>query len=884
MLGRIMLWPFRWMFWALFRVLFSQRYWVKLLGESDVLKQPGPYLIMPNHPAFVDPLLVLVKLWPAFQMRPLLLETNFNNPIMAPFGFMLRAIRMPEIARASAIERQRAEAAVAEIVEALKRGENIILWPSGRLSRDGSEKLGGARTAADVLAAVPNVTVVLARTRGLWGSRFSFADKEPFVLHALFTGIALWSSNLFFFAPRRRVTVTLEAFPADKRPEPTREAVNRWLEQWYNADTPRETPTFVPRHFLFGPRTHEYPPPPIPKEFDLTKVKPETITAVTQFVEEKLKRPISESENKAETTLGQLGMDSLDAMDVTLSVEQRFGFSSEAVPKSLGELWALAQGLHERLPPKPAPTGWFAPAPNDDILKIPGETVSEAFLNQAFAHPTQMIVADDLSGGLTYEKLIVGVSVMAARFRDIEAPNVGLMLPASVACDLAFIGLHLAGKVPVVLNWTTGPSNLAHAVKVAGLTHVITSKAFVDRVQPEVPGAKLYFLEELRASVGTFEKLRRLLAVRWLGGLTRRNMLGRISHDPQKPAVILFTSGSEKAPKAVPLTHANIISDQRGCIEALQIGRDNSAIGFLPMFHSFGLTVTGLLPLFVGVRIVHHPDPTDAGGLVRKIAAYKPTIIAGTPTFLGFILDRAKPGDLDSLRTIIIGAEKCPQHMFEKAKQLAPKADVLEGYGITECSPVVSVNRPGRIKHGTIGEPLPGVEVFVSDLETKEKLPEGKMGMLHVAGPTVFPGYLGTDVPSPFEEIDGKKWYVTGDLAALDESGAIVFHGRLKRFLKAGGEMISLPALEEPFTKKYPPTDEGPQVAVEGIETDTGRRIVLFTPLDISLRDANTLLQAEGFRGVMRLDDVKKLDKLPVLGTGKTDYKVLRGMIENPPK
>ncbi|MBA4190787.1 MAG: hypothetical protein C0467_22605 [Planctomycetaceae bacterium] len=880
MINRILLWPFRWFMWAVFRFLFAQRYWVKLIGKAEALAKPGPYLIMPNHPAFVDPLLLLVKLWPSFQMRPLVLETNFNNPVMAPIGYFLHGIRMPEISRASAEERKRAENAVAEIVATLKRGENVILWPSGMLSRDGSERLGGARAAADVLAAVPNVTVVLARTRGLWGSRFSFADKEPHVLPSLFSGIALWASNLFFFAPRRRATITLEAFTPDQRPEPTRDAVNRWLEGWYNADTPRETPTYVPRHFLFSPRTHEFPPPPLPKEFDLSKVKPETKPAVAHFIEEKLKRPLDASENRPETTLAQLGMDSLDAMEVTLSIEQRFGFSSEKVPATLAELWALAEGLQEKMPPKPAPPGWFAPGPDDSQLTIPGETVAEAFLNQAFTNRKQVIVADDIAGGLTYEKLLVGVGVMAARFKHIEAPNVGLMLPASVACDLAFLGLHLAGKVPVVLNWTTGPVNLAHAVKVAGLTHVITSKAFVDRVQPEVPGATLFFLEELRKGVGTFEKLRRLLAVRWFGGITRRNMLSGLSHDPHKPAVILFTSGSEKAPKAVPLTHANIISDQRGCIDALRIGRNNSAIGFLPMFHSFGLTVTGLLPLFVGVRIVHHPDPTDAGALVRKIAAYKPTLLAGTPTFMGFILDRAKPGDLDSLRLIIVGAEKCPPHVFEKTRQLAPNAEVLEGYGITECSPVVSVNRPGQAKPGTIGDPLPCVSVLITDLETKERLPAGKMGMLHIAGPTVFPGYLGADTPVPFEEIDGKRWYISGDLAALDESGAIVFHGRMKRFLKAGGEMISLPALEEPFAKKYPPTDEGPQVAVEGIETHDGRRIVLFTTLDISLRDANEVLKAEGFRGVLRLDDVKKLDKLPVLGTGKTDYKVLRGMIE----
>jgi long-chain-fatty-acid--[acyl-carrier-protein] ligase len=155
------------------------------------------------------------------------------------------------------------------------------------------------------------------------------------------------------------------------------------------------------------------------------------------------------------------------------------------------------------------------------------------------------------------------------------------------------------------------------------------------------------------------------------------------------------------------------------------------------------------------------------------------------------------------------------------------------------------------------------------------------MGMLHVAGPTVFPGYLGHEGPPPFEEIAGQRWYVTGDLAELDPSGAIVFHGRLKRFLKAGGEMISLPALEEPLARRYPPTDEGPRVAVEGVELPGGgRRIVLFTTEDISLKDANATLWDEGFRGVLRFDDVRRLEKLPVLGTGKTDYKVLRGLIE----
>jgi long-chain-fatty-acid--[acyl-carrier-protein] ligase len=210
---------------------------------------------------------------------------------------------------------------------------------------------------------------------------------------------------------------------------------------------------------------------------------------------------------------------------------------------------------------------------------------------------------------------------------------------------------------------------------------------------------------------------------------------------------------------------------------------------------------------------------------------------------------------------------------------MAPHAEALEGYGITECSPVVSVNRPGANRPGTVGPPIPAVEVTVVDLETGAELPPNRLGMLLVHGPTVFPGYIAQEGTSPFRELRGKRWYVTGDLAEVDGDGYITFRGRLKRFLKAGGEMISLPALEDPFTRRYPATREGPRVAVEGVETEDGRCILLFTTEPISLGDANAILQEEGFRGVMRIDEVRRLDAIPVLGTGKTDYKALRAMI-----
>jgi long-chain-fatty-acid--[acyl-carrier-protein] ligase len=866
----------RYLLWALAKVIFALRYRVRVRGWEKLRGLKGPVLMLPNHPAYVDPMLVLLTFWPSLRIRPLLAEGMFRNPLFYPFMKLVNAVRVPEMDQASAEARARAEQAVQEVIEGLRRGENYVLWPAGRARRSGTEVLGGARAASEILKAVPDATVLLVRTRGLWGSRFSYArtGKAPSFGKQLLAGLGWMLASLFVFLPRRRVTMTVEVLDRSQLPGLERQQLNPWLEKWYNAEGPEE-PVFVPYHLFLGPRTYEYPRATGLAEVDLSLVKPETRAAVVHLLEEKLKRPLTESEKEPATTLDQLGLDSLDRMDVTLHVERQFGFSGGEVPLSVGQLYALAAGLAETGPPKPPPPAWFQPLSDGGPVSILGETIAEAFVARALACRKDVIVADDLAGALTYERVLVGALTMARRFAQIQAPNVGLLLPASAACDLAFLGLHLAGKLPVVLNWTTGPANLAHAAKLMGLTHTVTSRAFIDRTQIEVKGVEYLYLEDLRQGIGKWALLRTLLKVRWRPGSVRA---GVPQTDLDKPAVVLFTSGSEKAPKAVPLTHRNLLSNQRAGIEVLDLTRMDSVVGFLPAFHSFGMSITGLLPLLTGIRVVRHPDPTDASGLVGKIAAYKPTLLVGTPTFLNYILDRAKPGDLASLRIIIVGAEQCPPELYDRCREAAPKASLLEGYGITECSPVVAVNRPHANRPGTVGQALPGVELCVVDLESDEVLPPGRQGMLLVSGPSVFPGYLSAE-ESPFRELNGKRWYVTGDLVEMDAEGFVKFAGRLKRFLKAGGEMISLPALEEPFTRLHPPTQEGPRVAVEGIETEEGRRIVLFTTEPMKLADANAVLRQEGFHGVMRLDEVRQVKSIPVLGTGKTDYKVLRAQI-----
>jgi len=874
---------FHWICWALLRLILGARYRLHVRGLEQVKTMKGPVVVLPNHPGYIDPFLLFGVLWPSLRMRPLVYRGTFQGFTGRLLVRLVNALEVPDLDVASVRARNEAEQAVAAIVAGLGRGERFILWPAGRVWRDGVERIGPARAAADILRSLPESSVVLVRTRGVWGSSWTWAqlNKRPPLVRLMFAGLGWLLVNGLFFMPRRHVEVTLEVADRSRLPEPRREILNPWLERWYNGDLGgnAETPVWVPYHFLFGRRSFDFPPPTEPEpevESDLSTVRLETRTAILNLLSDHLQRPLADAEMGPAIRLDQLGLDSLDRMELSLEVERQFGFIGDEACETLGQLFALAEGRARRKPPAPAPPGWSSGPPHVGPLELRGDTVPAAFVEHALAHRKDVMVADDRMGVLSGERLLVATLTLSRRLREIEASKVGVLLPASAACDVALLALHLAGKLPVVLNWTTGPANLAHVAKTLGLSKVLTSRVFADRLGVRVEGADYRFIEDLQSTIGKSELVRTLLLVRWRPGSVRRAVPAA---SPDDPAVVLFTSGSEKAPKAVPLTHANLLSCQRAVVAVMGVTREDVVLGFLPAFHSFGLTITTVLPLLMGVRVVHHPNPTDAVNLVHKIKAYGVTLLVGTPTFVRYIVERATPDSLDSLRLLVVGAENCPPALVERCQQEAPKATIVEGYGITECAPVVSVNPPSALKPGSVGKPLPGVAVRVVDLESGAALPAGRMGMIQISGPTVFPGYLHHDGLSPFVEENGKRWYVSGDLGELDADGYLWFRGRLKRFLKAGGEMISLPALEEPFVRLYPPTRDGPRVAVEGVEHEHGRQVVLFTTESLDLREANALLMREGFHGVMRLDEVRRMEQIPMLGTGKTDYKQLRALI-----
>lgn len=866
------------LFWAVCRLLLSFRYRTKVTGLEQLRSLSGPTLVLPNHPAYIDPPLVSSHIHLHKPLRPLVFSGTYRMAVLRPLMSMVNAFEVPDMSAHSRDAQTKALEMIDAVVERLHAGDCMLIYPSGRLQRGNREVIGAARAVHEIVSRCPDINVVLVRTRGVWGSMFSCAETgtTPNLAGRVKSAIGWVLASLFFFLPRRQVTMDVQVTKAAELPTASREQFNQHLEAWYNADGGQE-PQFVRYNHLFGPSEGNFQSGDTSSKIDLSNIRNKTITQVNELVQSHSGRALSAEELVGDTTLESIGLDSLDRMDLALKIEQQFGFRSDTVAATLGSLWALADG---RLAPSggvaTAPDAWHKRPPSSETPSVLADTIAEAFVRRALKNKDAPAAADALSGVVSYRRMLVGAQLMAKRFAAIPEKNVGIMLPASVAADVAFFGLHLAGKIPVMMNWTTGPANLAHGVEVTKVKQIITSKKMIDRLGIEVEGAEYLFLEDIKAGIGKPEALWSLLGTY----VFPSRLVNRIpQQQPDDPAVFLFTSGSESFPKTVPLTHKNLIVNVGDGLDVLAPESDDSLLGFLPPFHSFGMTGNLLLSHLAGIKCVRYADPTDASGLVRTIAAYKPTMVFTTPTFLNYILAACHGDELDSLRTIVTGAEKCPEAIFELCKKMAPQATILEGYGITECSPVVSANLRTHSKSGSVGKPVKSVEVCVIDVDSGAPLGNNQTGMLLVAGPSIFGGYYGHDGPSPFVEVAGKSWYKTGDLVAMDDDGFLHFQGRLKRFLKAGGEMISLPALEEPFARAFPPTEDGPRVAIEGVETDDGRHIVLFATHELAIREAGEILLTAGLRGVMRIDEVRQINAIPVLGTGKTDYKELRRQV-----
>ena len=494
---------------------------------------------------------------------------------------------------------------------------------------------------------------------------------------------------------------------------------------------------------------------------------------------------------------------------------------------------------------------------------LTGQSLFQAMREAASTFgPGSVIVEDVVSGALTYRELFAGARILGQRFEGLSAPGeaVGLLLPNSNGVALSLIGLLSSGRVPAMINYTSGPANVAAALRTAVVRTVVSSRAFIAKAglddiveAAEKAGAKFVWLEDVRAGISKLEKLVAVLLWRW--------PLAAQSAD--KAAVILFTSGSEGTPKAVVLANRNLAANARQVQARLALTPEDKLLNVLPVFHSYGLTGGTILPLLVGVRFFLYPSPLHYKLIPETASKIRPTIMFATDTFLTAYARTADDSDFESLRLVVAGAEAVRAETRRVWRERFG-AEIVEGFGMTEASPVVAVNSSTHGRDGTVGRLLPGMRM---QIEPVEGIAEG--GKLWIAGPNVMMGYMTADRPGELIPPEN-GWHDSGDVVAIDREGFIQIRGRTKRFAKIAGEMVSLGAVEMLVQSLWP---EDHHAVVSVPDKRRGERIVLVTTAEEA--EPNALRQFGKQSGVAELmvpGDIVKVAEMPVLGTGKTDY------------
>lgn len=496
---------------------------------------------------------------------------------------------------------------------------------------------------------------------------------------------------------------------------------------------------------------------------------------------------------------------------------------------------------------------------------------------KAFGRKT-FIVDRTLGRRLTYSRALVASLALARRFESYEPGFIGIMLPTSAGCALAILAALMSGRTPVMINYATGAeANARRAEERCGFRTIITAKALLEKLEcPKLDG--MVFLEDVGRGMSLRDKLRATV----LSLLPRRWLAGRVAGGSEDDdLLVLFTTGSEREPKAVELTHRNIASNVDGMRAVFDLTPDDSMLANMPYFHVFGQTVNLWVPVTCGMTIYAHANPLEYRRVVRTIREERPTIVVGTPSFLRGYVGESNPGDFSSVRIAVCGADTCPNVLREVFRD-KHGIEICEGYGATETSPVISVNTLRANRPGSVGKLLPGVRVKIVDYRTGEERGTGESGKILVRGDCVMKGYL-NDLEETSRSIrDG--WYDTGDMGRLDRDGYLWHEGRLKRFVKIGGEMISLVRVEGELEELLP--DDVTCCVVGLVDASKGARIVVAVTAAI---DEQSILRELATR-LPRIAIPKEfivVDGLPETGSGKTDFRraaeVVRGVLRARP-
>jgi acyl-[acyl-carrier-protein]-phospholipid O-acyltransferase/long-chain-fatty-acid--[acyl-carrier-protein] ligase len=473
-------------------------------------------------------------------------------------------------------------------------------------------------------------------------------------------------------------------------------------------------------------------------------------------------------------------------------------------------------------------------------------------------------IVDGDERALSYDEVVKGSLALGSALRDgtRRGEAVAIMLPSGAAAVVAFFGVSAYGRIPAMLNFTAGAAAIRAALKMTKVKRIITARRFIeigkfDSLISELRrDAEIVHLEDVRKNISLIDKLNA-----GVGQFAPRLVAARAPHGA--PAVYLFTSGTEGEPKGVALSHMNLLANVEQVRSHIALSSDDVLFNPLPTFHCFGLTVGALMPLLLGIKVVFHPTPLQPKEIARRIRETRATILLSTDTFISQYARAGEPGDLNSLRLAVCGAER----LRDETRALVRNKyniELIEGYGVTEASPVIAANQPGMNRPGTVGRLLQGIE---SRLEPVEGIPHA--GRLLVRGPNIMLGYIKPDQPGRIHPPPG-GWYDTGDVVSIDMDGFISIRGRLKRFAKVGGEVVSLSVVENCASAIWP---EHGHAAIAIPDAKKGEHIVLVTTCPYAERTAFAGWVSN--HGVQELAIPRRfieIDHIPVLGTGKTDY------------
>jgi acyl-[acyl-carrier-protein]-phospholipid O-acyltransferase/long-chain-fatty-acid--[acyl-carrier-protein] ligase len=505
------------------------------------------------------------------------------------------------------------------------------------------------------------------------------------------------------------------------------------------------------------------------------------------------------------------------------------------------------------------------------------------FMATARRQWSKFCMADSTGKELTFGRALVG-SLLLARWLRQHHPQdamVGLLLPASVGGALANIAVLLAGKIPVNLNFTAGREAMTAAMQQCGIQTILTSRQFLHKAKIDALAGMVH-LEDILPQLPPWQKFLAILQARLLPLRLLQRLYTPRGQTPATLATVVFSSGSTGTPKGVMLSHHNVLSNIEGIAQVFALTSRDRMLGILPLFHSFGFTVTLWFPLVTGCGAVYHPNPMDAKTIGELVYTYKATMLISTPTFCGMYLRQCPADAFASLRYAVVGAEKLRPELAQAFKEKYG-VELLEGYGCTEMAPVVAVNVPDVVhgtqrqighKPGTVGHPIPGVAARVVHLETGAPLPSGAEGLLLVKGPNRMLGYLGQ--PEKTAEVLQDGWYITGDIAAIDEDGFIRITDRLSRFSKIGGEMVPHGKVEEVINSIL-----GEQACVVTAVPDPRKGeslVVLYTHPEVSGNDLwERLCQTDLPKlWIPRREHFYCIETIPTLGTGKVDLQQAR--------